>query len=114
MGEVEVPRQAKWAAQTQRAVENFPVSGRPNDARLVHALGMVKAEAARVNAADDRVPKMDARIGAAVAEAADEVAAGRWDAEFPVDVFQTGSGTSSLPGLAPTQWSEPAISTPTA
>ena len=95
MGEVEVPRKAKWAAQTQRAVENFPVSGRPNDVRLVHALGMIKAEAARVNAADERVPKLDDRIGTAVADAADEVAAGRWDAEFPVDVFQTGSGTSS-------------------
>ena len=62
MGEVEVPRTAKWAAQTQRAVENFPVSGRAIDVRLVHALGMIKAEAARVNAADDRVPKVDVRI----------------------------------------------------
>lgn len=95
MGEVQVPALAKWAAQTQRAVENFPISHRPIDPRVVRALGMIKAEAARVNAADDRVAKVDARIGEAVAAAADEVVAGRWDDEFPVDVFQTGSGTSS-------------------
>jgi fumarate hydratase class II len=95
MGEVRVPKTAKWAAQTQRAVENFPVSHRPIDARIIHALGMVKAEAARVNAADERIAKVDATIGAAVAAAAEEVAAGDWDAEFPVDVYQTGSGTSS-------------------
>lgn len=95
MGEVAVPIRAKWAAQTQRAVENFPISGRPIDRRLVHALGMIKAEAARVNQADPRVTKVDDRIGPAVAAAAEEVAAGAWDAEFPVDVFQTGSGTSS-------------------
>ncbi|MBS1848352.1 MAG: class II fumarate hydratase [Actinobacteria bacterium] len=95
MGEVRVPSAAKWAAQTQRAVENFPVSHRTIDARIVHALGMIKAEAARVNAADPQVPKVDAAIGEVVAAAADEVAAGTWDAEFPVDVYQTGSGTSS-------------------
>ncbi len=95
MGEVQVPAQAKWAAQTQRAVENFPVSFRPINPRLVHALGMIKAEAARVNAADEQVAKVDVRIGDAVAAAAEEVAAGKWDSEFPVDVFQTGSGTSS-------------------
>lgn len=95
MGEVRVPTSAKWAAQTQRAVENFPISHRPVDPRIVHALGMVKSAAARVNAADERVAKVDAATGAAIEAAADEVAAGKWDAEFPVDVFQTGSGTSS-------------------
>src|SRR5690554_4349549 len=91
MGEVRVPSSAKYAAQTQRAVENFPISHRPIDFRVVRALGMVKAEAARANAADERVAGVDATIGAAVAAAAEEVAAGKWDDQFPVDVFQTGS-----------------------
>jgi fumarate hydratase class II len=95
MGEVRVPAQAKYAAQTQRAVENFPISGRPIESRLIRALALVKGEAARVNATLDEVPQVDERIGQAIAEAADEVAAGTWDDEFPVDVFQTGSGTSS-------------------
>jgi fumarate hydratase class II len=95
MGPVEVPVDAKWQAQTQRAVENFPVSGRPLERRLIQALGVIKAEAARVNALLDDVPQVDRRVGKAIAEAADEVAAGAWDAEFPIDVFQTGSGTSS-------------------
>jgi len=95
MGEVRVPVRARWGAQTQRAVENFPVSGRPIDRRLVRALGLVKAEAARVNARSRLVPAVDRRVGAAIAAAADEVAAGAHDHEFPVDVFQTGSGTSS-------------------
>jgi fumarate hydratase, class II len=84
MGEVHVPVTARWGAQTQRAVENFPISGRPLPAPLIHALGMIKAEAARTN----RLPK-------AVADAAEEVAAGLHDEQFPIDVFQTGSGTSS-------------------
>ncbi len=95
MGEVRVPSSAKYAAQTQRAVENFPISHRPIDPRVVRALGMVKAEAARANAADERVAGVDATIGAAVAAAAEEVAAGKWDDQFPVDVFQTRSRTSS-------------------
>ena len=95
MGEVEVPIEAKWAAQTQRAVENFPISGQRIDARLIRALALVKAEAARANAALDEVPAIDERLAGAIIAAADEVAEGRWDDEFPVDVFQTGSGTSS-------------------
>ncbi len=71
------------------------MSGRTIDPRLIHALGMVKAEAARVNARLEEVPQVDEVVGAAIVDAADEVAAGRWDAHFPVDVFQTGSGTSS-------------------
>jgi fumarate hydratase class II len=84
MGDVRVPVNARWGAQTQRAVENFPISGRPLPAALIHALGMIKAEAARAN----RLPR-------AVADAAEEVAAGLHDEQFPIDVFQTGSGTSS-------------------
>ena len=92
MGDVEVPAAALWQAQTQRAVENFPISGQPLEAGLVHALGAIKAAAARANADLGRV---DPEVAAAIAAAADEVAVGRHDAQFPIDVFQTGSGTSS-------------------
>ena len=95
MGEVQVPADALWGAQTQRAVENFPISGRPIDRRLIRALALVKAEAARVNAGLDDVDAVDARIGEAIADGAEEVAAGDHDGQFPIDVFQTGSGTSS-------------------
>jgi fumarate hydratase class II len=95
MGDVRVPRQAKWAAQTQRAVENFPISGLTIEPRLIRALAMIKGEAAVVNASLKDVPAVDKRIAKAIADAAAEVADGRWDAEFPIDVYQTGSGTSS-------------------
>ena len=95
MGEVLVPADALWGAQTQRAVENFPISGRPIDPRLIRALALVKAEAALVNAGRKDVPAVDRRIGKAIHEAAESVAAGEHDDQFPVDVFQTGSGTSS-------------------
>ena len=95
MGEVRVPAHARWGAQTQRAVENFPISGITVESRLIRALALVKGEAARVNATLRDVPQVDKRIGAAIAAAADEVADGFWDEQFPVDVFQTGSGTSS-------------------
>jgi fumarate hydratase class II len=95
MGPVEVPRDAKYAAQTQRAVENFPISGLTIEPRLIRALALIKSEAAAVNATLKDVPKVDRRIAAAIVAAADEVAEGRWDAEFPIDVYQTGSGTSS-------------------
>jgi fumarate hydratase class II len=95
MGEVRVPVNAKWGAQTQRAVENFPISGIRIEGRLVRALAMIKGEAARVNATLRDVPQVDKRIATAIATAADEVAEGFWDEQFPVDVFQTGSGTSS-------------------
>ncbi len=95
MGEVRVPAGARWGAQTQRAVDNFPISGRPIHRDLVRALALVKAEAARVNAARPEVGAVDETIGAAVAAAAERVAAGEFDDQFPVDVFQTGSGTSS-------------------
>ncbi len=95
MGEVHVPAQAKWAAQTQRAIENFPVSGRPIDRGLIRALALVKGAAAPVNASLRDVPAVDRALADAIVAAADEVAEGRWDDQFPVDVFQTGSGTSS-------------------
>ncbi|MGV9266053.1 class II fumarate hydratase [Kitasatospora sp. NPDC003701] len=92
MGEVRVPAAAKWQAQTQRAVENFPVSGQRLERAHIAALARIKAAAARVNA---RLGVLDEETAQAVAAAAEEVALGRWDDEFPVDVFQTGSGTSS-------------------
>ncbi|MFD7828148.1 class II fumarate hydratase [Kitasatospora sp. NPDC059803] len=92
MGEVRVPAAAKWQAQTQRAVENFPVSGQRLERAHIAALAGIKAAAARVNG---RLGVLDEDTAAAIAAAAEEVAEGRWDDEFPVDVFQTGSGTSS-------------------
>jgi fumarate hydratase class II len=92
MGEVRVPAGARWGAQTQRAVENFPVSGLTVEAGLIHALGAIKAAAAEVNGSLGVLP---ADVAEAIASAASEVAEGRWDGEFPIDVYQTGSGTST-------------------
>ena len=92
MGEVKVPADALWRAQTQRAGENFPISGTPLEADHVHALALVKAAAAKVNA---RLGVLDQDVADAIVTAAEAVAAGEHDQEFPVDVFQTGSGTSS-------------------
>ncbi|MEU7703068.1 class II fumarate hydratase [Streptomyces sp. NPDC039028] len=92
MGEVRVPAHAKWRAQTQRAVENFPVSGQRLERAHIEALALIKAAAARVNA---ELGVIDGDRAEAIASAAAEVAEGRWDEHFPVDVFQTGSGTSS-------------------
>jgi fumarate hydratase class II len=92
MGEVRVPAAARWAAQTQRAVENFPVSGERLDPALIAALARIKGTAAEVNA---ELGVLDADAAAAITAAADEIVAGQWTDEFPIDVFQTGSGTSS-------------------
>ncbi|WP_328378476.1 class II fumarate hydratase [Streptomyces sp. NBC_00440] len=92
MGEVRVPAGAKWRAQTQRAVENFPVSGQTLERAHIEALARIKAAAAKVNAG---LGVIEDDLAQAVQDAAAEVADGRWDGEFPVDVFQTGSGTSS-------------------
>jgi fumarate hydratase, class II len=92
MGEVRVPADALWRAQTQRAVENFPLSGVTVDPALIAALGAIKAAAARVNS---ELGVIDADLAAGIAAAADEVAAGAHDDAFPIDVFQTGSGTST-------------------
>lgn len=92
MGDVQVPADALWGAQTARAVENFPISGQPVPPGVVHALARLKAAAARVNA---DLGVLEAPMAQAVAAAADEVARGEHDDQFPVDVFQTGSGTST-------------------
>ncbi len=92
MGELQVPAEALWGAQTQRAVENFPVSGQRMPQAFIRALGLIKGAAAEVNAGLGLLPKGVAR---AIQAAAAEVAAGAHDAHFPIDVYQTGSGTSS-------------------
>ena len=92
LGEVAVPDAALWGAQTERAVQNFPVSGRRLPRRMIRALALVKKAAAAVNRdGGDLQPE----LAEAIARAADEVASGQHDGHFPVDVFQTGSGTSS-------------------
>jgi Fumarase len=92
MGEVRVPVDALWRAQTQRAVENFPISGRGLEAAHIRALATIKAAAAKVNAQLGVIP---AEIGAAIEAAAQEIIDGRHNDQFPIDTFQTGSGTSS-------------------
>jgi len=92
MGEVQVPADALWRAQTQRAVENFPISGTTLEPALISALGEVKRAAALANLG---LGVLAAERAEAIAAAAGEVAAGQHDAQFPIDVFQTGSGTSS-------------------
>jgi fumarate hydratase class II len=92
MGEVRVPKDAKWRAQTQRAVENFPISGATLERSHIEALARIKAAAATVNV---ELGVLDGEVAQAIISAADEVARGDWDAHFPIDVFQTGSGTSS-------------------
>ena len=92
MGELRVPAQALWGAQTQRAVQNFPLSGLPMPRGFLRALGLVKWAAAGANL---ELGEIDKVRGFAIQRAALEVAEGRHDAHFPVDVFQTGSGTSS-------------------
>jgi fumarate hydratase class II len=90
MGEVRVPAAAKWRAQTQRAVENFPISFRAIDRDLIGALASIKGASA---ATRGERGMLDAETARAIHDAAAEVAMGRWDGEFPIDVFQTGSGT---------------------
>jgi len=92
MGEVEVPAEALWGAQTQRAVQNFPVSGERIGRDMIGALASIKGDAAIVNG---RLGVLDAPMAQAIHDAAAEVALGGYDDQFPIDVFQTGSGTSS-------------------
>jgi fumarate hydratase class II len=92
MGEVRVPADALWRAQTQRAVENFPISGTHLERQHIRALAQIKAAAAAVNA---DLGVVDRATAEAIVAAANEVADGRYDGHFPIDVFQTGSGTSS-------------------
>src|SRR6187551_2896417 len=92
MGELKVPAAALWGSQTQRAVQNFPISGRPMPRAFIRAVALIKAAAARANGA---LGLLDADVVQVIVAAADEVAAGNHDAQFPIDVFQTGSGTST-------------------
>src|ERR1700712_5760271 len=92
MGDVRGPAAAHYQAQTQRAVENFPISGRGLERGQIRALALIKSAAATVNA---RLGVVNGDIAAAISAAAEQVAAGRFDSDFPIDVFQTGSGTSS-------------------
>ena len=92
LGEVRVPAHALYMAQTQRAIENFPVSGLRFGRSFIRALGIIKSAAAMVNA---ELGLLDAALAAAIGQAAAEVADGRHDEHFPVDIFQTGSGTST-------------------
>ncbi|MGI9259280.1 MAG: class II fumarate hydratase, partial [Gammaproteobacteria bacterium] len=92
MGELEVPAEALWGAQTQRAVNNFPISGIPMPREFIRALGLIKGAAASTNLALELLPT---DVAAAIQDAAAAVARGDHDDQFPIDVFQTGSGTSS-------------------
>ena len=92
MGEVRVPKNALWRAQTQRAVENFPISFRPLERTQIRALGLLKGACAQVN---KDLGLLDADKADAIIAAAAEIADGQHDDQFPIDVFQTGSGTSS-------------------
>ncbi|HET7321141.1 MAG TPA: class II fumarate hydratase [Longimicrobiaceae bacterium] len=92
LGEMRVPADALYAAQTQRALENFPISDLRFPRRFIAALGTIKKAAAQTNM---ELGKLDERIGKAIVQAADEVIAGKLDGQFVLDVFQTGSGTST-------------------
>lgn len=92
LGEISVPADALFGAQTMRAVENFPISGTPMPREFISAMGIIKATAASVN---QRAGRLEAHVAQAIITAAGEVAANRLDEHFPVDVFQTGSGTST-------------------
>jgi fumarate hydratase class II len=92
LGKIQVPHDALYGAQTQRAVENFPISGLCMPRAFIRALGMIKSAAANVN---QGLGLLDATIAQAIQQAADEVEQGKHDGQFPIDVFQTGSGTST-------------------
>lgn len=92
MGDLRVPADALWGAQTQRAIQNFPISGRVMPRGFIRTLGLIKAAAARVNAELGLLP---ADLADVIQAAALRVADGHHDAQFPIDVYQTGSGTSS-------------------
>src|SRR5258708_29576629 len=92
LGSLDVPGEALWGAQTQRAIQNFPASGLRMPRAFIEALALIKHAGAGANAELGDLP---AAVAAAIQEAALKVAAGRYDDQFPVDVFQTGSGTSS-------------------
>src|SRR5256884_6999673 len=92
LGELKVPKDAYWGAQTQRVIENFPISGIRFGRRFIYALGLIKMAAAQSNM---ELGLLDNKIGKAIVQACQEVMDGKLDAQFPLDVFQTGSGTST-------------------
>ncbi len=92
LGELKVPKDAYWGAQTQRAIENFPISGIRFGRRFIYSLGLIKKSAAETNM---ELGLLDSKLGKAIVKAAEEVTEGKWDSQFPLDVFQTGSGTST-------------------
>src|SRR4051794_23256492 len=92
MGEMKIPSRFLYGASTQRAVENFPVSGIRFSRDFIRVLALIKASCAEVN---QKLGKLDAKITEAIVKAAEEIAAGRYDEHFPLDIFQTGSGTST-------------------
>ena len=92
LGEMKVPADALYGPQTQRAVENFPISGQRFGRRFIEAMGLIKKAAAETNAAQGH---LEAHIAKSVIAAASEVADGKWDDQFVLDVYQTGSGTST-------------------
>ena len=92
MGEAKVPSWAYWGAQTQRAIENFPISGWRIPKRMIYSIALIKRYAAEVNV---KLGLIDKKIGDAIIQAAEEVMEGKFDEHFPLDVFQTGSGTST-------------------
>src|SRR5215475_5503223 len=91
-GPIEVPASHYWGAQTARSLQNFKIGGQTMPVPLIHAFGILKKAAALVNV---KLGAMDAKMGEAIAQAADEVAQGKWDNEFPLVVWQTGSGTQT-------------------
>src|SRR5580658_6325913 len=90
MGELKVPSDALWGAQTQRAVNNFPISGLTLPRSFIRALALIKQAAAAANV---QLGLLDRSLGEAIARCAAEIAGGAHDAQFPIDIFQTGSGT---------------------
>ena len=92
LGEMKVPKDVYWGVQTQRAIENFPISGIRFGRRFIYALGLIKMAAAQTNM---ELGLLDPKIGKAIAQAAQEVMDAKLDEQFPLDVFQTGSGTST-------------------
>src|SRR5437870_6189529 len=92
LGEIKVPKDAYWGVQTQRAIENFPISGIRFGRRFIYALGLIKMACAQTNM---ELGLLDSKTGKAIAQACQEVMDGKLDAQFPLDIFQTGSGTST-------------------
>jgi fumarate hydratase class II len=92
MGEMQVPADALYGASTARAIDNFPISHRPVPAEVIHAFGHLKAACAEANR---QLEKLDPKLASAIIEASQEIASGKHDVHFPVDIYQTGSGTST-------------------